>query len=584
MNKRNINPKKRPKILLMGNPNVGKSVVFWRLTGLDAVSSNFPGTTVEYTKGKTVLAGKKFTLTDVPGAYSLKPSNKAEEVASQIIKSKDYDLILHIIDSVNLERNLFFALQTINTGKPIILLLNKWDLAKLKGIDIDCEKLSQKLGVKVVPFVAVTGEGIKEVENSVKNILERGYKKDVLLPPSDNERWKFIGDLSKKVQTITHKHPTIIERLAEISISPITGMLTALAVLIASFFVVKFLGEGLTNYILEPVYQTIYLPFVEFLASYIKVDFLKAILLGSGAGQVSEFGVLTEGVHIALVTVLPYIFAFYLIMSFLEDLGYLPRLAVLLDRFLHKMGLHGYASIPMILGLGCKVPAILAVRSLENRRQRITALTMTLLIAPCMPQSALIFAILAKQGMQYVFYVFITLFITSVIAGIVLNRLLKGERHELFVEIPPWHLPNIKTLLFKLKFRIKSYVFEAVPLIILGVLLINVGQLLGLAEILVKFFHYPVTLILGLPDESVPAIILGFLRKDVSIAMLTPFGLSAGQLVIGSVFLSMYLPCAASFFMMIKEAGLKDTLKIVIYNLTLAVLVCAVLNAVYKLF
>lgn len=566
------------KILLTGNPNVGKSVVFSRFTGAKVISANFPGTTVTVTRGETVFAKRKLELIDVPGAYSLHSANKAEEVATKIIEKDSCDIIFHVMDATSLERNLFFALEIIRLKKPVILLLNKWDLAKLKGIDIDTRKLSEALGVEVISFVAITGEGADKVVLQTEKIICKSYDNKTEIPLDDNEKWKFIGALTRKVQTITHKHPGFLEKLAEISISPGTGFFMAAAVLVLSFFAVRFIGEGLINFLLYPLYDKLYLPAVEVLVKLLDTKILSDILLGSSLRHISGMGVLSEGVKIALVIVLPYIFAFYLILGFLEDLGYLPRLAVLLDNFLHKLGLHGYASVPMILGLGCKVPAILSARILQGRRERIIVFAMLMLITPCMPQSALIFSVLSKHGLHYVFYVFAALFVTSVLAGVVLNKFLKGETTELFLEIPPWHIPSLKTVARKVKYKLKSYLAEAVPMILLGVLLINIGQMLGLLDIVAKSFYYPVTVLLGLPEESIYAVVLGFLRKDVSIAMLLPFGLTAGQLVIGSVFLSMYLPCVAAFFMIIREAGIKDALLVVSFNLFVTIIVCSLLN------
>lgn len=559
---------------------MGKSVVFSRLTGVGAVSANFPGTTVEFIKGTTILGNKKIRLIDVPGSYSMQPCNKAEEVAREIIKENSCDIILHIIDATNLERNLFFALEVIKLKKPVIILLNKWDLAKLKGITIDTRKLSEKLGVKVIPFVAITGEGVRKAVSEIENILANGYEHKLEIPSASSDKWKFIGTLSRKVQTIVHKHPGFLEKLAEISISPITGFLIAGVVLLLAFIIIRFIGEGLINFILEPLYENFYLPAVTNLVNSVNSDIVKTVLLGTQTGHNAGIGVLTEGVNIALVNVLPYIFAFYLISSFLEDLGYLPRLAVLLDKFLHRLGLHGYAGIPMILGLGCKVPAIMSARILEGRRERIIVFAMILLIAPCMPQSALIFSVLAKHGLEYVFYVFLTLFISAIGGGLILNKFLKGNTPELFMEIPNWHIPSFKVLSGKVLIKLKSYLLDAVPMILLGILIINMGHIMGLIDIMVKIFKYPITVILGIPTESVYAFALGFLRKDASVAMLTAFDFSSGQMVIGCVFLSMYLPCMAALFMIIREAGLKDALKVIAFNLFVTICVCGILNLI----
>ena len=377
------------KLLLTGNPNVGKSVVFSRLTGLNVISSNYPGTTVEFCKGTARLGGTRFCVTDVPGAYSLASTCVAEDVACRILSEGQADIIIDVLDSVNLERNLFFALQLLEKGLPVILLLNKWDAARLKGITIDAEMLSRRLGTPVVPFVAVTGEGLKELNKTTAEFFGGKFGRPKPVPPGDDGKWRLIGELSREVQKITHKHPTFLEKLADISVVPLTGIPIALAVLASAFYAIRIIGEGLIRYFAEPLFSRIYLPLLNSIAGILwPCRFCRELLMGQGQDIMQSFGALTTGVYVPFVSVVPYIFSFYLVLGFLEDLGYLPRLAVLLDRSMHRLGLHGYGAIPLMLGMGCKVPAILAVRVLESRRERIIAIALTLLIVPCMPQTA----------------------------------------------------------------------------------------------------------------------------------------------------------------------------------------------------
>ncbi|MDO9574088.1 MAG: FeoB small GTPase domain-containing protein [Candidatus Contubernalis sp.] len=211
------------KVLLMGNPNVGKSVVFSRLTGLDVISSNYPGTTVEYTCGTAWVEKQRMKIIDVPGAYTLEPTNKAEEVASEMLLKERPDLVVNVVDATNLERNLYLSLQILEKGIPVIILLNKWDMAKWKGISIDLEGLSRRIGVKVITFVAVTGEGIKEFSKAIKEIISTRRKPAQQIPAGTDEKWKLIGEISRYVQTTVHKHPSFLEKLADACIRPLTG-------------------------------------------------------------------------------------------------------------------------------------------------------------------------------------------------------------------------------------------------------------------------------------------------------------------------------------------------------------------------
>jgi len=282
-----------------------------------------------------------------------------------------------------------------------------------------------------------------------------------------------------------------------------------------------------------------------------------------------------------LVIVLPYIFSFYLILSFLEDIGYLPRLAVLLDFLLHKIGLHGYASIPVILGLGCKVPAMLSIRILETKREKIIAAVLVLMLAPCMPQTAMIMSLVAPHGIKFIILIFSIFFFIAVLNSFILNKLIKGESPELFVEIPPYRVPYVPMVIKKMWIRLKAFIMEAVPLIIVGVFIIGILDISGITNFFANFFGQPITSILGLPKETISVMILGFLRKDVSIALLIPFNLDIKQLIIASVFMVLYLPCIATFFTLIKEMGIKTTLIIVLIMLFTAIAVGALLNIIF---
>lgn len=569
----------RGMLLLTGNPNVGKSVVFSRLTGLEVISSNYPGTTVSYTRGSAALGGEHFSVIDVPGAYSLCPSNKAEEAARDMILESGKELLVHVLDSTNLERNLFFALELMGLGTPMIILLNKSDIAKRRGIGIDAAKLEAALKIKVIPFVATTGEGLTALNAGVRLFRAGGLPRHDAPPPSADEKWRFIGKLAAQCQTIAHKHPSLLEKLEDFTSRPSTGIPFALAAMIAVFLAVRTVGEALITHVLDPLFSGAYIPLLEKASELFHLSGLvKTLLVGASMKPMEDFGLLTTGLYIPLVSVMPYLVAFYLVLGFMEDIGYLPRLSVLLDSVMHKLGLHGYGAIPLMLGLGCKIPAILAVRVLESRRERVIATALTLAAAPCMPQSAMILSVLAPYPIKYTAAVFLALAATGAAAGLALNRVLKGEAPELFIEIPPYQLPSFPILWSKTWLRLKDFLVEAVPMILAGVLIINILNMTGVLAALTGIFKYPVTHFLGLPADTVSVMTLGFLRKDISIAMLLPFGLLPGQLVAASVFLALYLPCLGAFMVTIRELGLKDALGVFALNFCAAVLLTAAIN------
>ena len=571
-------------ILLAGNPNVGKSVVFSRLTGLEVISSNYPGTTVEYTAGHTMLAGERFSIVDVPGAYSHAPTNKAEEVARSILTAGGAALIINVVDATSLERNLFYTLELAAMGAPLVILLNKQDIAKRKGVDIDAAALERHLGIRVVPFVATTGEGLAALQQAVKDFNEGRLPEPAEVPAGPDEKWKLIGRVSAECQRISHKHATALEKLEDLTSRPSTGLPFAAAVMLALFFAIRFVGEGLINRVLDPLFNSVWMPLLNSALSGLQDGgFLKLLLLGSTPKPMESFGLLTTGLYIPFVTVLPYIVAFYTALSLLEDIGYLPRLAVLLDSSMHRLGLHGYGTIPLMLGLGCKVPAILAARVLETPRERVIATALTLALAPCMPQTAMILSLLAPYSIKYTAAVFGAVAAAGMLSSALLSRMLKGETPELFLEIPPYQTPCASILGRKVYFRLKDFLLEAVPMIVAGVLAVNLLDMSGALAGISAFFRPAVTGLLGLPPETVSVMVLGFLRKDVSIAMLSPFALSPGSIVVASVFLSLYLPCLGSFMVTLRELGPRDAAKVFAMNFAAALLFAALLNLAVKI-
>jgi ferrous iron transport protein B len=566
------------KILLMGNPNVGKSALFSRLTGAKVVISNYPGTTVEFTQGYMKIGETNPTVIDVPGAYSLKPTSKAEEVAIQMLKESD--LVINIIDATNLERNLYLTLELLEKNIPLIIALNMWDDTKHKGIEIDVKKLERILGVPVIPTCGLTGEGIKEL---VEHIPKAKAKK--IEPLKDAEKWKYIGKIIQDVQKLHHKHHTFLERLEDLSIKPFTGAPIALLVIFLSFLTIRLVGEGLIGYVCEPFFDNIWAPLMMKLSSLLgQNSFLHSILVGNiieGAIDFKQsFGLFTTGLFVPFAMVLPYIISFYFVLGILEDFGYLPRLAVFVDNFMHRLGLHGFAIIPMILGLGCNVPGALATRLLEGRREKFIAATLMAVAVPCMAQIAMIVGLVGQRGGKYVALVFFILFILLIIKGLLLNRFMKGKSPEILVEIPPYRIPHFKSIVKKLWMRVFSFLKEAVPYVLLGILFVNILYALHIIDFLTKIFSPIIKGVWGLPEEAIAALTMGFLRKDVAIGMLSPLSLTTKQLVIGSIVLAIYFPCVATFAVLVRELGIKDMLKSALLMISTAIVVGGILNLI----
>jgi len=566
------------KIFLIGNPNVGKSLIFCRLTSTDVIISNYPGTTIEFYKGHLKKDNQIIEVVDLPGTYTLQPTNKAEEVVVDVLeelKNKNEDfVIVNVIDATNLERNLNLTFQLIKRRLPMIVLLNMWDETKHKGIIIDYKKLEEILGIPVIPTCARTSEGINEFVSRLNEAKVSNFDYN------EEQKWQKIGEVVSQVQKLTHRHHTFLDRLSEITIKPSTGIPFALFVLISTFVIVRFLGENFTA-LIDNLFNRFYLPFITTAVSkLIPIEFLQKILLGSVTEPMEGFGVLTTGLYIPLVVVFPYLFSFYLVLSILEDIGYIPRLAVMIDSFLHRLGIHGYASVPVLLGLGCKVPGILALRLLETEKEKFLTAVLLLMIAPCMPQTSMILALSVKYGIKYAVFIFLVLFFVSVVTSFILNKFLKGETTELFVEIPPYRMIDLSLLLKKLYIRMKEFFADAVPLIILGIFIINILDVLGVVKIISETIGTPLSFLLNLPKEISIVLFSGFLRKDVSISLLSPFDLTAKQFVVASIFLVLYLPCLSTFFTLVKEQGIKNGLKILVLMLFIAFLISFIVNLI----
>lgn len=563
-------------IFLLGNPNVGKSTLFSRLTGIRTDASNYPGTTVNLLSGETHFNKNPYTIYDMPGVYSLEEECQTAQESCALLRNAPYDFAVYVADARHLERNLFFALDVIALGKPTVLLLNKFDAAAKKGIIINVKQLSQMLGVPVIACEGITGKGLPELAATVDKLSSGKLKYHApQLPQNADDKWKLIGQISAAAQKIIHRHPSLLERIEEAASTPLLATALALAVMALSFLFILH-GGGLLINLLTPVYENYYLPFMHHIFRFSENTVLWPLLFGGAQG----FGILSEGVKIAFIDVFSYVMVFYIALEFLADLGYLPRLAVLMDSVLHRLGLHGYSAIPLILGLGCKVPALMAARTLETRRQRIIVFALILMMTPCISQTAVMFSVLAPYGLKYLLLTFAAMFTVGVGAAYFLNKFLPGDTSDIFMEVPHWQLPRPKIFIKKIFTRAKEYLKEAAPLILAGMLIISAADMIGLANYIVDILRFPLSAIMGLPADAAPAVLLGFLRKDISIALLVPFALTAKQMVIACVFMAMYLPCAGSCFVLLKEAGWRDAMLIMIMTFCTALATAGVLNLI----
>lgn len=556
---------------------MGKSVIFTQVSGIYAFSSNYPGTTVDFLRSYIEHRGEWFEIIDAPGTYSLEEVAEAERIAARLVE--DADIVVNVVDAGNLERNLYLTFELAERQKPMIVALNMWDEARKRGIEIDVRTLEEILGVPVVPVVATTGEGIKELLEALPRA-----RIPHPVPPDHARRWEDIGKVIDQVQRFSYRRPSWQDVLQRVTLLPGVGFLFGLAVLAGIFFSVRFIGEGLARHVLDPLFEGYYLPFLGRIGSVLsRYPLWQEVLLGRLIdGQVDlerSLGLLSTGIYVSLGVVLPYVFAFYLVLGLLEDVGYLPRLAVFLDGVLHRLGLHGYSIVPMLLGLGCNVPGIIATRVLESEKERFVVTVLIAIGIPCSAQQALIVGVLSPHGVSPVLTVYGTLFAVVIVLSLLLKYLVPGFRPPLICEIPPYRLPLPKAVFLKLWVRMRGFFKDALPVMFLGVLIVNLLYLTRAFPLVARLVSPSLSHILGLPREALLVLGMGFLRKDMAMGLLLPLGLSVKQLVIASVVLSLFFPCAAAFVVILREFGWKRLLEAVAIMLPFAFVVGSLLNA-----
>ncbi len=575
------------KIVLVGNPNCGKSVFFNAFTGMYMDVSNFPGTTVEITAaplGKDVLI-------DTPGVYGISSFNDEERVTRDIVLQAD--VVVNIVNAVHLERDLFLTQQLIDLGIPLVVALNMMDEVSRNGLDIDLQALSQELGVPVIPTVAVSGKGIKELKQHIplasvgrahpavtkkldQQVLPTEDRRqalllleddqdtlDLLQLPPTGQRDAIYGQRRERVNAIvsrvlqqTDKGASFGVILGRLMVRPWTGVPLLLLTLGGMYWVLGILiADRVVGITEEVIMQGLYEPFVRnLIGGWIDpASILGRILIG-------EFGVLTMTVTYVLGLLLPLVLGFYLLLSVMEDSGYLPRVAVLVDKALNKIGLNGRAVIPLILGFGCVTMATITTRLLGSKRERMIAIALLALTIPCSAQLGVITGMIAPLGWRYISIYLVTILAVFAIVGTLLNKVLPGKSTDLFIDLPPIRWPQAGNVLKKTLNKSYMFILEAAPLFALGALLISALEISGLLTSLQNVFA-PVTVgLLKLPKEAAVAFIMGIVRRDFGAAGLASLPLSAGQVLVAMVTITMFVPCIASVLVIFKERNWKESL------------------------
>jgi ferrous iron transport protein B len=579
----------KPKIVLVGNPNVGKSLLFNHLSGLYVDVSNYPGTTVDLIKGSY----QDYAVFDTPGIYGVSSLNDEERVARDIIL--EADVIINIVDATHLERDLFLTQQLIDTGKKVIVVLNFMDEVKKQGIKINIDRLSHFLGVDVIPAIAVQSIGFDEVERAIGGAKEGtqrqelhallhgmlkmvGSQAEALLVlegdayvaqrhgvPAGHYQESIYIERRNRVNYIVNQ--VLVDRstgvnlsamLGRLALRPLTGIpMIFVALYLLYLFVGKLVAQDVVNFTEKYIGKMLWEPWVRSAVGSLTQwpAWLETLLIG-------EFGVFTMTTTYLLFLLLPLVIGFYIALSLLEDSGYLPRLATLVDRSLNFLGLNGRAVIPLILGFGCVTSATITTRLLGSEREKTIATTILQFAIPCSAQLAVIAALLAGAGFVAMLDYAIVILLVLIAIGTVLNKVLKGESAPLLIDLPPMRMPRPRNILRKTSVRTYQFMKEATPWFLLGALAVGVMQVTGLLGVWQRALVPLTTGWLQLPSEAATAFVMGIVRRDFGSAGLYSMALSPMQVVVALVTITLFVPCIASLMVMLKERGLKEGLVI----------------------
>ncbi len=626
---------RRVKVLLIGQPNVGKSSLLNSIVGPKVIISNYPGTTVEIAQAEKIIDRVKFLFTDTPGIYSISDRSGEEKVTEKALFEEKVDVALIIVDATALERSLYILLQIVEAEIPCILALNFVEEAWKKGIKVDHRELERILGIPVVPINPISKNGLNELLEKLKEIkkesigfrikydehIEKAIEKislqlrDSELPKRfiairilerDEDFYKFLNseDVIKKVRkNMSDKYPDFSENIA-ITRYGTAAFIARKVVRIAHLKKEKSLEEKIDSILLHKIWgplSTIMIFLITFgillylgnLMQATLMDSTKSLssLLGITGKSVFKFALaqslkgLAAGISIAL----PYVFIFYVLLGLFEDAGLLPRFIVNTDRYLRKLGLPGKAFIPLTLGLGCSVPATRATRVLVSEREKFYTASF-LSFVPCSSRTAIIMGIVGYYGgVRLAIYVFITLGMAAFLWALAIRGKFVDKREPLLLELPPYRKPLVKNIIVKSWFRMRDFVYIVIPLLILGGILYGILEALNFTYAVVKPLSF-ITSWLNLPDATIIPLLFGFLQKDLTGAMLVSvlgkgasLPLTSIQIYTFGVAAAIGIPCINAFGMLIKEFGLRKAVILTFVSITYGIVLAGLIQKIFLL-
>lgn len=634
------------RFALIGQPNCGKSTLFNQVAGYKAETGNFAGTTVTFTETKVRVLGDVVELVDLPGTYTLLGTNPAERVVLDYLVDKPVDAIINVIDATHLVQGLTLTLELMELGRPLVLVINMMDEAKRQGLKLDGEKLESLLGVPVMPMIATRGQGIREaftrtwhiaqekriptpkvyseeieksvislkkelekdnypvsrraivvkllegdpvlteqVSRKIPHVLEHIQKElDVLCHQSSrqavwliaSERQRLAREMARKVSSQQQTQLTLRDRLDDYLLHPFWGYVFLLAILGLFFYVVYGFGKMLEE------------PLLNFF-NHLDMLILNALHANGFIAQVVSGAV--QGISGGLAIVLPYLVPFLVGLGFLEDIGYLTRIAFLMDSLMHRMGLHGKAIVPFILGYGCNVPAIMSTRIMEDKRDRFLSAALSTMV-PCAARLAVVFGLVAFYvGPWAALGIYFYNLLIIAITGRIITIFLPEDSPGLILEMPVYRWPTVKTITAKAWFRIREFIFEAWPILIIGSVVLAIMNYFSVTRYLDALLQ-PFNWLLGLPREVGTPLIFGIFRKELSLIMLAQaFGttnyaaiMTPQQMVVFTVFVVFYVPCLATIISIRNELGAKAMWAISALTVVVATIAALIVRLGFLLF
>ena len=544
------------RIALIGRPNCGKSTLFNQVAGYRANTGNMHGTTVTCAESRVRVGGEVVDLVDLPGTYTLTGSTPAEAEVHRYLDGHRVDAVINVVDASGLPQGLELTLELLPLGLPMVVALNMLDEAARRGLKLDGPGLGGRLGVPVLPLVASKGRGVRNLFLVARDaaIQRKIPEMGTAEVSSARGRHALAEGLAAEFSQQGERYLTLRDRLDDILLHPVLGYLALIAVLLAFFQLVYGLGR-----LVEPPLLALFLSLAERVGSlFVEGSLAQVLVLG-----------LLQGVAAGVAIVLPYLVPFLLGLVLMEDLGYLPRVAFLMDSLMHRIGLHGKAVVPFILGYGCNVPAVMATRTLEEPRDRYLAAALATLV-PCAARISVVFGLVAfYMGPLAAMALYLFNLLVIALTGRVLSNLMPEDTPGLILEMPPYRAPTLRAVFNKAWFRTREFAVEAMPALIVGSAVLALLEFFSLATFFDALVR-PLTWLLGLPAAAGVPLIFGVLRKELSLIMLgqalgtTDFGsvLTSVQMFVYSVFVVFYIPCIATLSALRRELGSRAMLVI----------------------